>query len=158
MIREGYGLEPAEIAEQWRDAGMQIAKARGATQWWVGDWWNAGHRYGDRKAIVESEEWNGPAYQTCKDNGWVAEEIERSLRRDLLTFNHHKVVAVLSIEWRNKALDEAEAKKLSVAALTQRVKEIKTQLSQGWTPSQLERPGGKFSRARAPASIASAAQ
>jgi hypothetical protein len=35
----------------------------------------------------------GIEYQTAKNAKWVCETIERSLRRDLLTFHHHKEVA-----------------------------------------------------------------
>jgi hypothetical protein len=40
----GYDLPDDLSAEDWRDAGLQIAKARGASQWWVGDWWAFGEK------------------------------------------------------------------------------------------------------------------
>jgi hypothetical protein len=40
-------------------------KIEGSVQWWLGDWWAFGeHLYGDRKAIVEAESWEGPANKT----------------------------------------------------------------------------------------------
>lgn len=67
-------LSPA----QWVEAGLEIARTGSASKWWLGDWWKyAEHKYGDRKAIVESEEWDGPAFQTCKDVGMVAAAFER---------------------------------------------------------------------------------
>lgn len=130
------GLTPAE----WQEAGLQIARMRGATQWWIGDWWAFGeHRYGDRKALVESEEWDGPAFQTCRNNAVICQAFETSRRRDSLSFKHHAEVAALPIEWQDQLLDEAEENGLSVAKLRARVKEVRAFLSQGWTPDQLER-------------------
>ena len=136
----GYDLPDDLSAEEWRDAGLQIAKTRGASQWWTGDWWAFGEsRYGERKAIVESDDWDGPHFETCKKAGVVSRAFEAFRRRNLLSFNHHAEVAALPIEWQDKALDEAVAGGLSVMRLRQRVKEIRAFLSQGWTPSQLER-------------------
>ena len=131
---------PADLTvEQWREAGMQIGRMRGATQWWVGDWWAFGeHRYGDRKGIVESEEWDGPAFETCRNLAVICRAFETSRRRDVLSFKHHAELAALPIEWQDKLLDEAELG-LTVAALRHRVKEVKAFLSQGWTPDQIER-------------------
>lgn len=136
------GLElPEDLSvEQWREAGLEISRMRGITQWWIGDWWAFGeHRYGDRKAIVEGEDWEGPLYETCKKMGVVSVAFERFRRRNLLTFNHHAELASLPHDWQDKLLDEAESGQLSVMALRQRVKEVRAFLSQGWTPEQLDR-------------------
>lgn len=130
------GLTP----EQWANAGLEIARTGSASKWWLGDWWNyGGHNYGDRKGIVESDEWDGPKFQTCADAGWVAAEFETSLRKEVLSFNHHKAVIQLPHEWREKLLSEAERDKLSVRAITQRVKEVGSYVAQGWTPDQERR-------------------
>jgi hypothetical protein len=46
---------------------------------------------------VESEDWTGPAFQTCVKAASTCRAFERSLRRDLLTFNHHKTLAALKL-------------------------------------------------------------
>lgn len=52
--------------------------------------------YGERKAIVEAEDWEGPAYQTCREAGVVASAFQEMFRRrNDLTFSHHKEVASL---------------------------------------------------------------
>jgi murein tripeptide amidase MpaA len=92
--------------------------AEGAVQWWLGDWWAFGeHRYGDRKAIVEAEEWEGPKFQACRDAGWVCRAFETSRRRDVLSFNYHKEVAALPPKQQDHWLDRAEAEGLSAMAL-----------------------------------------
>lgn len=127
-------------AEQWREAGMEIARTGSASKWWLGDWWRYGeHRYGDRKAMVESEDWDGPKFSTCVNAGAVAMQFETARRRAVLSFKHHVEVCGLTTEWQDTLLDEAEARSLSCMGLRQRVKETKAFLSQGWTPEQMQR-------------------
>jgi len=133
-------IEEKLTADQWRELGLQIARTRGATQWWIGDWWAFGeNKYGERKAIVEADDWEGPAFQTCMNAAQIARAYETSRRREVLSFKHHMEVVALSVEWQDKLLDEAEEKDLSTSVLRQRVKEVRSFLAQGWTPSQLER-------------------
>lgn len=127
-------------AEDWREAGLEIARTGSASKWWLGDWWRYGeHRYGDRKEIVDGEDWDGPKFQTCADAGMVAAAFETSRRREVLSFNHHREVCSLPVDWQDTLLDEAQDGGLSCAAMRQRVKEVKNHLSQGWTPDQMER-------------------
>lgn len=136
----GLELPDTLTSKQWQEAGLQIARMRGVTQWWIGDWWAfAEHKYGDRKALVTSDEWDGPAYQTCADAAWVCQKFETSRRREVLSFRHHKEVAALPTEWQDELLDECLETGLTVAKLILRVKEVRAFLSQGWTPDQLER-------------------
>jgi hypothetical protein len=99
--------------EDWRGIGSALGRMRGSMQWWLGDWWRyEGHGYGDRKAMVEAEDWDGPAFQTCRDAAWVCDAFkETSRRRDVLSFNHHKEVAGLcasrcSTRSRKRAAEE----------------------------------------------------
>jgi hypothetical protein len=66
-------------------------------------------RYGQRKAMVEAEEWEGPSYQTCADAAMVCRKFETSRRREVLSFNHHREVAALPPAEADAMLDEAEA-------------------------------------------------
>lgn len=76
----------------------------------MGDWWAFGeHGYGDRKALVESEEWEGPAYQTCKNVALVCDAFEKSRRRDLVSFSHHSECASLPVAESDTVLDWCEA-------------------------------------------------
>ena len=133
----GLDLPDTLTAEQWREAGLEIARTSSASRWWLGDWWRFGeHRYGERKAIVESEDWDGPAFETCKQAGMAAAAFETCRRRHLLSFNHHREVISLPVEWQDNLLDEAEKRSLSIAKLRQRVKEVKAHAAQGWSPDQ----------------------
>jgi N6-adenosine-specific RNA methylase IME4 len=96
---------------------------QGAIQWWIGDWWAFGEaRYGDRKAIVEAEDWGGPSFQTCMDAGWVASKFTTSRRREV-SFNHHREVAALEQADQDYWLDKAEADGLSVMKLRAAIKQ-----------------------------------
>ena len=77
-----------------------------AVAWWVGDWWAFGERkWGQRKAVVVDEDWDGPGFQTCMDCGWVAGKFETSRRREVLSFTHHKEVAALPTAEADALLD-----------------------------------------------------
>lgn len=136
----GLELPDSLTSDQWQEAGVQIARMRGVTQWWIGDWWAFGEkRYGSRKALIEGDDWEGPGFQACADNAMVCRAFETSRRREVLSFNHHREVAPLPVEWQDTLLDEAVQNGLSIAKLRARVKEVRAFLSQGWTPEQLER-------------------
>jgi hypothetical protein len=110
---------------EWVAAGQTLGRIERSVAWWLGDWWAFGEsRYGQRKAMVESEEWEGPSYQTCKNAALVCSAFsEKSRRRDLLSFTHHAEVAALPPAEADAMLDAAEAtiestgKPMSTAAL-----------------------------------------
>src|SRR5207302_6703847 len=87
-------------------AGLMLGKIELGVSWWLGDWWAFGeHRYGDRKALVESEDWEGPGFQACVDAGTVAKSFESTRRRVPLSFSHHREVASFSPEEQDRLLD-----------------------------------------------------
>jgi hypothetical protein len=91
-------LPPKLSLEDWAAVGRVLGKQQRTLQWRIGDWWNhPGHAYGDRIAIVESEDWDGPAYGTCANAGSVCTKFETSRRHELLTFSHHVAAAVLPL-------------------------------------------------------------
>jgi hypothetical protein len=112
FVRSLMGLNLPEnlAAEEWLRVGQALGRAESAVMWWIGDWWAYGeHCYGDRKAFVEGEEWEGPAFQTCRDAAWVCRRIKTSRRRDVLGFSAHKEIAALPEEWLGKVLAWAVA-------------------------------------------------
>ncbi len=95
--------------------GRGLGKVEQSTQWWVGDWWAYGeHRYGDRRKLVESETWTGPAYQTCNHAAQVSRAFEFVRRRTNLSFSHHQTLTSLKIrpETADSLLDWCEAPNL----------------------------------------------
>ena len=67
----------------------------------------------------------GMAKQTLKDTKWVSENVESSLRKDNLSFNHHKEVASLPPEKQELFLNMAVENKLSVRDLRNEIKKEK---------------------------------
>lgn len=78
--------------------------------WWLGDWWAFGERkgYGERKRVVDSEDWEGPSYQVCRDAALVARRFEPSCRHDDIPWSTHAELArVDNDDDRRELLDRA---------------------------------------------------
>jgi N6-adenosine-specific RNA methylase IME4 len=100
---------PADMTErEWCAAGEHLGKVERSVMWWLGDWWAFGEaRYGQRKAIVQAEGWEGPSFQTCMDAAFVCRAFETSRRRDVLSFKHHREAAALPAPEADALLDWA---------------------------------------------------
>jgi hypothetical protein len=127
-------LDEAEFEKRLAAGEINAELERSAVQWWLGDWWAFGeHQYGDRKALVEAEDWRGPTFEACKNAASVCRAFERSRRRDLLSFSHHAEVAklverdeagnVTSTEVADSWLDRAAREDLSVMKLRAAIKQ-----------------------------------
>jgi hypothetical protein len=93
----------------------QTGKRRGATflasnitRLWLS---SGEHKYGERKALVESEEWSGPEFQTCKNIASVCRAFPTTSRRQYLSFEHHATLAALRLKpaFVDELLDWCEA-------------------------------------------------
>lgn len=128
-------------AEQWEEVGLALGRSKGVLMWAVGDWWAFGeHRYGERIAITKSEDWDGPAFQTCANAATVCRQFETSSREEAVSFRKHQAIAVIGDEeWRLKVLAWVAKEKPTFLAIEQRVKEVRAHLAQGWTPDQADR-------------------
>jgi hypothetical protein len=125
--------------EEWVKEGLSLQRDYSGYKWNLGDWWNKGHKYGERKKLVDSEEWDGPKFQTCVSAGVVASSFESLRRRSVLSWGHHYELISLPMEEQDKLLDECEREGHPILTLRQRVKEVKSFMSQGWTQDQLDR-------------------
>lgn len=146
LTKTGWELPGTLSEKDWKEAGAMLAKVEGAMNWWLGDWWAFGeHGYGDRKALVESDDWEGPAFQSCADSAYVCKAFKTSRRRELVSFNHHREAAALPPEEADKVLDWCEEvlqdtdRLPTIKATREKVKQVKSWLAQGWTTDQLER-------------------
>lgn len=108
LTRTAWRLPAVMSLADWSAAGRALGRVEHAVSWWIGDWWAYGeHRYGERKAIVEAEDWTGPSFQTCRNCAAVVRSFETSRRRDVLSFTHHAEVAALPPEHADELLDAA---------------------------------------------------
>ena len=103
-------LPPNLPFDEWREIGAQLRRARARLAWLIGDWWAYGeHKDGDRKALVESEDWDGPQFQTCMNTAAICRAFsDTSRRRENLSFKHHAEVASLPEAEADRLLDWCE--------------------------------------------------
>jgi hypothetical protein len=98
----GLSLPDNLTHAQWVDVGHTLASSNSVLQLAIGDWWVFGsHKYGDRRTVVEVEDWTGPSFEICRNCADVSLALETS-RRSKISFSHHREVAALP-------LDEADA-------------------------------------------------
>ena len=98
---------PESLSEEdWREVGRRLNSVERSVMWWLGDWWAFGERkgYGERKRIVEAEEWEGPSYEVCRNAGYVARRIEASCRHDALPWSTHAEIARIEDDAERAAL------------------------------------------------------
>lgn len=102
MSLPGFHATPAGLVadesltrEQWEQAGQILGAIDGRLMWYVGDWLNAGEDGGyiARGKLDEACKRFGIAYKTAAQAAWVCRKVESSLRREHLSFHHHKEVA-----------------------------------------------------------------
>ena len=86
------------------------------------------HRYGERAAVVKSEDWEGPELGACMNAASVCRSNETSRRRELLSFSHHAEVAALPVKQQEKLLDRAEAEGMSTRNLRAEVAQTRAAL------------------------------
>lgn len=146
LSKTAWDLPQNMTETDWKQAGAALSRVEGALMWWIGDWWAFGeHKYGERKALVESDEWEGPVFDTCQRAGQICRTFEPRRRRLVVPFGHHREVASLPADEADKILDWCEATqeehgRLPTRKATRdRVKQVKAWLAQGWTTDQLER-------------------
>ena len=98
--------------EEWQDVGRKLKAARSTIHWLLGDWLNYGERrWGE--VYTQALEETPYAYQTLRNDKFVAGRVDLSRRRDKLSWSHHEAVADLEPDVQDKLLDVAEAMSLN---------------------------------------------
>lgn len=116
---------PEEMSfEEWRDVGQRLCATERVINWWIGDWWAAGHRYGER-ARLAAEGIFGREFQTLANISSVCRRFETSRRREHLSFAHHSEVAALPADEADRLLDKAFANEWTRADLREVVAQAK---------------------------------
>ena len=109
--------------EEWMDVFKALKQVEGCVQFWIGDC--LAYRQQKWGMYDDIAEETGMAKQTLKDTKWVSENVKSSLRKDNLSFNHHKEVASLPPEKQELFLNMAVENKLSVRDLRNEIKKEK---------------------------------
>jgi hypothetical protein len=72
ISEHGFSVSYDVTPEQSKKILYFINRSYNGTMCGYGAWWNAGDfDHGERKAMIEAEEHDGPNYSTIKDAGWV---------------------------------------------------------------------------------------
>ena len=139
LTATGWQLPDTLTRDQYEDAGRLLSKMEDSKQWWIGDWWNAGVKWGEGQAICDAV---GLSYSTAKSAGSVSNVFKLCRRRHNLSYSHHVEVASVKViasdsdgnlklsdhpdhEKISDLLDQAETTKCSVVELRNHVREYK---------------------------------
>jgi hypothetical protein len=121
MTETSWQADPAMSYDEWVDQGRRLGVMGRACQWWIGDWINHGERaYGER--YTQAVEETGLDTQTLMNCAWVAASVAPSLRVERLSWSHHREVAALDDDAKQRWLAVAEEEELPVAKLAARIK------------------------------------
>src|SRR5262249_42045634 len=93
---------------QWLACGHFIKNAEQSVQFWIGDWLLFGERSFGKTDYEQAALQTGIANQTLRIYKHVAAALPLSLRRNTLSFHHHKEVASLPPETQELLLKQAE--------------------------------------------------
>lgn len=113
----GVGLVGGENAsrEDWMTVGRVLGKLVNGLQWLIGDWIiQAKPEWGETYASAEEV---GFEETTFKDYVYVCRNVQMSVRTDILSFGHHKLVASLSPSEQREWLKRATAEGWSVSEM-----------------------------------------
>lgn len=92
--------------ERWEDNIALLGRLNNATLFWIGDGIEFGEcAYGEKYA--QALEKTGKSYGRLKNITYTCRSVEKSRRRDNLSFSHHTVVAPLEPNEQDYWLDEA---------------------------------------------------
>jgi hypothetical protein len=108
QLREvGLELPPSILVGDWQRVGHALGEAENLLRWAFADWWHHAelHQYGDRKKMVEAENWSGPGLQALMNASWVAKSIPPERRKRQLSFRHHAEVASLPVSEADELLE-----------------------------------------------------
>ena len=117
--------EDDELDEkQWRDIGTKLIEIDSGVQWAYGDWWDFGHKYGKRAALVAREVFPYE-FGSLMNLGWVARKVPTSLRNEALTFAHHVAVAKLHphAELQKDWLEKAASREWTAKELEKKIRD-----------------------------------
>jgi N6-adenosine-specific RNA methylase IME4 len=110
--------------DEWAEIGRGIARVGGAVNWWIGDWINYGeHKWGEKYTEALAVYGEQYEYMTLAQMTRVGRKVDFCLRRQNLSWSHHKEIANLEPATQVALLDLAEQNGLSVRDLRQAIRD-----------------------------------
>ena len=109
--------------DEWKQLGETLKRIERASQWWIGDWLNAGERnYGEMYSqVLDESELN---YQALANYKWVAKSIEFSTRVENVSWTIHRQIASLPKDKQIKALKLAEKEEWTVRESKSKIRQL----------------------------------
>lgn len=108
LTATGMVIDPHATFDEWREIGDVLRRIDSSIQWLLGDWMAYAERQWG-KTYEQVAEATGYNAKTLRNFAWVAWNVDSSLRRDTLSFEHHKIVAHLSPDAQEHFLSQAAA-------------------------------------------------
>ncbi len=112
--------------EEWKEFGLKLMAAEKFCQWYLGWWWNNGHKKWSRETEAFIDEC-GYKRDTLRVYGGIYNSVKPVMRITDLSFNHHQIVAPLPPADQKKYLKRAVDEPLTVAALRKVIAEDKAE-------------------------------
>lgn len=114
--------------EEWAEAFETVRRVSSGVRWWVGDLLVAGEeRFGEQYAqVLDAADYE---QQTMANLKSVAARVDRSRRREALSFEHHDAVASLPADEQESFLSLAERDGLTRQQLADSVQRHKREVN-----------------------------
>lgn len=106
--------------QEWENFGLKLAAAEKFVQWYLGYWWNYGHKKWGRKAEGFVKKL-GYERSTLATYGSIYNSIKPLTRVKDLTFKHHRLIAPMNGPEQVKWLKQAKDNKWTVAKLREAI-------------------------------------
>jgi N6-adenosine-specific RNA methylase IME4 len=108
--------------EQWQECGDFIKKSNGAVHFWIGDWLNYGERtWGEMYSQALDE--TSFEYGTLRNDKYISDKMQLSLRNDNLTFGHAQILVSLPDKEKMFWVNELSKQPMPIRELRERIKE-----------------------------------
>lgn len=117
ITEQGLIIHRDLSAEEWVSLGLSLGRTRRATDWQLGDWWNASRHAVEEGTLLSLLEALGIDLKTLQNLGSLCKTFPLEERRLDLSLGHHQAVAGLEREVRRALLEQAAREGWSVAQL-----------------------------------------
>lgn len=127
LHKNGLSAIGTPTFEQWEECGKFIKKAEGSVHFWIGDWLN----YGEQKwgeMYSQAMDHTQYDYGTLRNDKYIADKVDLSLRSDNLSRGHAQEIASLPNEEKEYWAKEIAKEPIPVRELKQKIKERKKSL------------------------------
>lgn len=121
LTATGAKFMPDLAYEDWAEIGDRLASHEASFLWVVGDWMIYGAEHYGAKAIQLAAA-TGLTERTVYNATSVCRRVDRSVRREELSFKHHDAVAAQTGDMQEALLQLAVDECLSASALADRVR------------------------------------